>query len=220
MRLPFGLALSVVLALFAVGPVAASSADTNLMQSGTSAVYFSQMCEGDESLAATCSTTFLFVLSGKTHDKVGHVITRNQACVEASVETFDESVERISFHGKFGCQTLRKGALSVDRLNSFMLRATLPVEIVDCGPQDCAPSTTGSVEIRATWTGTGPTTLRKLRDVYDDGVCYSLVAWKSASRDATFTGTLDGVAMPPPDEFEGAGLSRGKFRVINRNCGG
>ena len=109
MRLPFGLALSVVLALFAVGPVAASSADTNLMQSGTSAVYFSQMCEGDESLAATCSTTFLFVLSGKTHDKVGHVITRNQACVEASVETFDESVERISFHGKFGCQTLRKG---------------------------------------------------------------------------------------------------------------
>jgi hypothetical protein len=47
-----------------------------------------------------------------------------------------------------------------------------------------------------------------------------LVAWKSTSRDASFTGTLDGVAMPPPDEFEGAGLSRGKLRVINRNFGG
>lgn len=200
----FGLASAAFIA-FVVLSTGAVSADTGpvggtFTQSGKSADAGSGECVSNGDGTSTCSSLGVSVFAGKMSDTVSGVTHAKQVCVYRDQFTYDEATgdlvgEPVS---EFGCEVdLPSGTLAFGRnlSTATLARTTVTVEQWICDELACEPVSSRDLTVVGTWTGSGPTTSSKYRSTFDDGTCRYAEAGKGSSREASFTGTIDGESL-------------------------
>ncbi|AQX15916.1 hypothetical protein BCR15_05120 [Tessaracoccus lapidicaptus] len=129
------------------------------------------------------------------HDqRSGVVKTFDYTCVVADVEWDPGVVERtcLGQSERFGRAT--DAEVAVDpRLNAVDATATVPVQIVDFLADS---QTSGSLDVAATFTGTGPTRRIDERAHWADRYVMWLEGTRGWERDCTASAVFDGVAVP------------------------
>jgi hypothetical protein len=205
-RVRLGLASATMLVLVAVssGPVAADTGpvgDGTFTQNGTSA-YFSSgdsLSNGDGT--TTYSQTELSVFVGKMRDTVSGVTHSRQVCFFTAVSTYDdetgEIVDGLGYEAGCVSDISSKSLVVGTKLSSVTLAATtISVQRFTCEDkgEECEPGAIRDVTVSGTWTGFGPVYSSKDRSSGDDGICRYSQSFSGSSRDAAFTGSLDGQA--------------------------
>ena len=76
----------------------------------------------------------------------------------------------------------------------------------------CVPGSSREVTVAGTWTGVGPISYSKYRSVGDDGTCRYDEAATGHSRQASFSGKLDGQSL----SVDYASISDGKSTYRSR----
>lgn len=185
--------VAVLIAILAVGPVAAASPWVTVKQTGTSAyAYSGGECTDNLDGTVTCEGQSIDVFDGSTRQSGQPTRKGEHACYSEFSSTFDpESGEQIDYHALFGC-TLDAGTLSIDGLTSITLHPTLiELTAIECGASECTESAGGSTTIDGTWTGIGSISSNKGSHRYDDGVCRMVSADKGRFREASFEGSIE-----------------------------
>jgi len=210
---------AVVAALAAVilmaGPALAAQPQSVFKASGTSAFADDSSCTENEDGSTTCAGTLLDVFAGKSKELGTSTMFSERICYNQFSDTFDPTGESIESTGVFGC-ALDTGTLTIDNLTSITLAET-EVSLVEfvCDNDGCTESPDGTVVVEGTFTGVGPISSQKGKFRFDDGTCFFADAQKGISREASFSGTVNG----DPFAAEFAFISQGKFS-FRTTCGG
>jgi hypothetical protein len=208
------LVLSTGSAAAATGP----GGDATFTQNGKSADASSGGCVSNETGTSTCSFVGISVFAGKMSDNVSGVTHANQVCVTLDNYTIDDATKALV--GEYvtgnGCRVdLPNGTLQFGSgLTSVTLAPTIvSVEQMVCVDKvSCEPVSSREVTIAGTWTGVGPISYSKYRSVSDDGTCRYDEAATGHSRQASFSGTLDGQSL----SVDYASISDGKSTYRSR----
>jgi hypothetical protein len=178
-------------------PALAARWEFGFTSSGTNAsAQTESVCNDNGDGTSTCTGTFLFVFAGKSRELGSPTVHTEQVCYSESSDTFDtETGEPIAFTGVFGCADT--DAISVDRLSSTTLAPT-EVSLVEtaCDLESCTEEPGGTVVVAGTWTGTGPISRQTSNNRFDNGICVQIDSQKGMFREADFTGSVDGNALP------------------------
>jgi len=206
-RARLGLASATMLVLVAVSsaPVAADTGpvgDGTYTQKGTSAYVSSGDCLSNDNGTTTCSQTELSVFVGKMSDTVSGVIHSRQVCYFTAVSTYDDETGEFvdGFGYEAGCvEDISSKSLVVGtKLSSLALApTTISIQRFDCADkgEECLPGAIRDVTVSGTWTGLGPVYSSKDRSTGDDGYCRYSQSFSGSSREAGFTGSVDGQSV-------------------------
>ncbi len=221
-RSRLGLASVAVVALLVLstGSVLADTipGDGTFSQSGKRAEFYSGDCQPNGDGTVTCTSTGISAFVGKMSDSLTRTTHSSQVCVYLDVYTYVEETGEPVGEPLFeaGCLVdLPNGALTFgSKLSTATLLATTitVVEMV-CNEETCEPGASRDVTVAGTWSAFGPTYSSKYRSTGDDGTCRYAESGRGSSREATFSGTLDGAAV---GENGYAYLSEGKSTFRSR----
>lgn len=225
----FGLAATVFAALLMVsaGTVAAgtggpSPAPGTTTQNGKSADVGTFDCGSNGDGTTTCTGFSLNVFAGKMTDNVTGVTHSNQVCL--GLDTWTTSDETGEFVGtavsERGCALdLPNGAIKfgTNLSSATLVGVHFSVQRFDCTDKsNCIPGEIRTVAVTGSWVGVGPITSTKYRLSFGDGVCTENDSGKGTARQATFSGTIDGIAAGSNGY---ATMNDGKFTYRTR-CSG
>ena len=208
------LVLSTGSAAAATGP----GGDATFTQNGKSADASSGGCVSNENGTSTCSDVGISVFVGKMSDNVSGVTHANQVCVILDTYTIDDATKTLvgEYVTESGCKVdLPSGTLHFGSgLTSVTLApTTISIQQMVCSDKlTCEPVSSREVTIAGTWTGVGPISYSKYRSVSDDGTCRYDGAAKGYSRQASFSGKLDGQSL----SVDYASISDGKSTYRSR----
>ena len=206
-RARLGLVSAALMALvvFSTGPVAADTGpigDATFSQVGKSADAFSGECAPNGDGTTTCSFTSVSVFLGRMSDNVTSVTRLNQVCAYLDTATFvDETGEYVGDPiTEAGCEVdLPRGVLAFGtKLTTASLAATtVSIQAIHCDNDTgtCVAGPSRDVTVVGTWTGVGPTFVSKYRFSGADGTCRYAESGRGSSREATFSGSVDGIAL-------------------------
>ena len=208
------LVLSTGSAAAATGP----GGDATFTQNGKSADASSGGCVSNETGTSTCSFVGISVFAGKMSDNVSGVTHANQVCVTLDNYTIDDVTKALV--GEYvtgnGCRVdLPNGTLQFGSgLTSVTLApTTISIQQQVCDDKlTCVPGSSREVTVAGTWTGVGPISYSKYRSVSDDGTCRYDGAAKGYSRQAPFSGTIEGQSL----SVDYASISDGKSSYRSR----
>jgi hypothetical protein len=193
----------VLLIAGSVGPVGAATGggDGSYTQAGKSADVWSGDCLSNGDGTTTCNYIGLSAFVGKMNDGVSGAIHVNQLCVNLDSFTYEDEtgLQVGEYRSEAGCRadvptaTLAFGSgLSSAHLAS----TTLSVDQMTCTDKyDCSVTSSRPITISGTWTGVGLLQVSKYRSSSNDGICRFAESGKGSSREATFSGVIDGIHL-------------------------
>ena len=204
-RLRSALTAAAIIALLALstGSVAASTpgGDGTFTQNGKTADVSGGSCVSNGDATTTCTNVGLFTFTGKMSDSLSGVTHSNQVCVILDTYTIrDETGQLVGpYVSENGCRVdLPNGSLTFGSGLSAATLAPMAITIVQlsCTDKfDCTPGTSREITINGTWLGSGPVVTSKYRSSGSDGICRYAESSKGSSREASFTGMVDGSAI-------------------------
>lgn len=203
-RFRSALTAAAVIALLVLSTGSAAAAtpapggDATFSQNGKGADASSGGCVSNGDGTSTCSDVGISAFVGKMSDSVSGVIHANQVCVwmdrytaiDATGALVGDPVSEAGCKADLSNGTLRFGS----NLTSVTLApTTISIQQMVCVDKiTCEPGPSRDVAVAGTWTGVGPISYSKYRSVSDDGTCRYDEAGKGYSRQASFTGRVDG----------------------------
>ena len=155
--------------------------------------------EGD---IETCTFTSIFVFSGNRREHGLGTLHGTEVCYDTGTDVFNLLTGEVSSIQESGCSFDPGEGTIIERDLSAATIAptTVTVETFSCDEIECGHTgETRDVTVEGTFTATSTVTRESLRDVFDDGVCTNRFSARGTSREAMFTGTVDG----EPREFGG-----------------
>lgn len=221
-RLALTAATVIALLILSTGSVAADTGgpvgDATFTQNGTGADAGMSDCASNGDGTTSCSEVWVSVFAGRMSDNVSGVTHANQVCASFVAYTYFDETGEIVGEPNFesGCEVdLPRGTLAFgSKLSSASLATTtVTVARMVCDEFECVPGASRDVTVAGTWTGIGPIMYSKWRSVGDDGTCRYGDSGKGHSREASFSGTVDGVSLGD-DAY--AFLQDGRFTFRSR----
>jgi hypothetical protein len=191
------LVLSTGSAAAATGPAPGAT----FTQNGKSADAYSGGCVSNENGTSTCSDVGISVFAGKMSDNVSGVTHANQVCVFLDASTFTDATGQLvgEYVSENGCKVdLPKGTLQFGSglTSATLAPTTISIQRMVCVDKvTCVPGPSRDVTVAGTWTGVGPISYSKYRLVGNDGTCRYDEAATGHSRQASFSGTVDGQSL-------------------------
>jgi hypothetical protein len=202
-RVGFSMAAVSALLVISTGAVAADTGpigDGTYTQNGKGAdAYAYGGCVLNLDATATCTDVGVNVFVGKMSSTQSGVTHANQVCVYVDQYTVDtETGDYLASSQTQGCDVdVPTGTIAFDRgLSTVALASrTISAEQLLCDTESCWNGANRNVTVSGSWTGFGPTFTSKYRSSGDDGTCRYDESGKGSSRDATFAGSIDGIAV-------------------------
>ena len=156
----------------------------------------------------TCTFSSIFVFSGNRREHGSGAIHGTEVCYDTGTDVFNLATgEVLSSIQESGCSFDPGEGTVIERDLSAATIAptTITLETRTCDEVGCGPTgETRDVTVEGTFTATSTATRESFRDVFDDGVCTNRFSARGTSREAMFSGTVDG----EPLEF-GAQIHQG-----------
>ena len=212
----------IALLVLSTGSAAAATpppgGDATFTQNGKGADANSGGCVSNGDGTSTCSDVGISVFVGKMSDNVSDVTHFNQVCVTLDNYTIDDATKTLvgEYVTENGCKVdLPNGTL---HFGSGLTSVTLAPTMISIQQQvcddklTCVPGSSREVTVAGTWTGVGPISSSKYRSVSDDGTCRYDGAAKGYSRQASFSGTIDGQSL----SLDYASITDGKSTYRSR----
>jgi hypothetical protein len=204
-RIRIGFSIAAVSALLALstGAVAADTGpggDGTWTQDGKGAdAYGYGGCVVNQDATETCTDVGVNVFVGKMRSTESGVTHANQVCVYIDRYTVDlETGDYLESNQTQGCDVdVPSGTITFGSgLSTVVLASrTISAEQFTCDKESCSDGPNRDVNVSGTWTGFGPIFTSKYRYNSDDGACRYDESGKGSNRDATFAGTIDGIAL-------------------------
>jgi hypothetical protein len=191
------------LLVLTAAPVSASTQpppDKSFSENGSHADVLVGDCLPNGDGTTTCTDEGLSVFAGKMTDSFSGVVHSSQVCVRLSTQTFDDATGEPVGEPRYeqGCVLdVPHGALAFGANMTSVSLAPTTVEIQEqvCDKEGCVPGASRNVTVAASWTGVGSIMSWKYRTRLDQDLCRYDESAKGSARNATYTGTLDGVEL-------------------------
>jgi hypothetical protein len=188
--------VTLLLALTAATSLAAKPHEFfSFSQSGFSAEASDGECTtaGD---IVTCAFTSIFVFSGNHRELGTGTIHGMEVCYSTGTDVFNQVTgEILSSLQENGCsQDVADGTgIERDLSSAVIAPTTITLEEFTCDEVECGPTgETRDVTVAGTFTATTSAFRQSTRNVFDDGICVFRDSSRGTSRNATFSGTVDG----------------------------
>jgi hypothetical protein len=218
---------SALVSLFAIsaGPVAADTGeppgDASYTQNGDVARVWLGTCLPVDDDVVACTEAGLEIFAGKLSDSLSGVTHANQVCVTVNTYEYSTSTGEYSSEPSFEAGCAVDAAAGVIQFDAKLAGATLAPTTVALDawvcdtsePYECTPTASRAVTVAGTWTGIGQVIRSKSRSTFDDGLCRFNDSAKASQREATFTGSLGGIALD--GSYDGS-LLTGRFSYQSR----
>ena len=222
-RFRSALTAAAVIALLVLSTGSAAAAtpapgvDATFSQNGKGADASSGGCVSNGDGTSTCSDVGISAFVGKMSDSVSGVIHDNQVCVWMDRYTAIDATGALVGDpvSEAGCKAdLPNGTIVFgSKLTAVTLATTtISIQQMACVDKVCVPGSSREVTVAGTWTGVGPISYSKYRSVSDDGTCRYDGAAKGYSRQASFSGTIEGQSL----SVDYASISDGKSSYRSR----
>jgi hypothetical protein len=212
----------IALLVLSTGSVAAATpapgGDATFSQNGKGADASSVGCVSNGDGTSTCSDVGISAFVGKMSDNVSGVTHANQVCVSLDLYTLDDATKTLVGDpvSEAGCKAdLPNGTIVFGSKLTAVTLATTTISIQQMVCVDkltCEPGPSRDVAVAGTWTGVGSISSSKYRSVSDDGTCRYDEAANGYSRQASFSGTLDGQSL----SLDYASITDGKSTYRSR----
>ena len=211
----FPIVAAVVVVLIMAAPAAAGWQES-FRDSGTRAAIDNGTCTDNGDGTVTCSGQSISIFVGKTKFKGSATAQHYEVCYYQYTDTFNPETREGVSDQLSGC-ALNTGTITIDDLTSVTVASTIvQLSAIHCDftVEECTePVPDGSVVVSGTWTGVGPVVTNKSHGSFDDGTCRQIDMSSGSSREAVFTGTVDGAAFVTRDAF--TQIEEGTFSFRN-----
>ena len=149
--------------------------------------------EGD---IETCTFTNIDLFSGNRREQGSGAIHGTEVCYSTGTDVFNPVTgEVVSSIQEFGCaRDVGDGTVIERDLSAATIApTTITLETISCGEIECGPTEESrDVTLEGTFTATSAAFRQSNRNVFDDGICVFRDSSRGTSRDAMFSGTVDG----------------------------
>jgi hypothetical protein len=191
-------------------------------QNGLSASADEGDCSDPVDDIVTCTFTGIFLFAGTQRAHGSGANHGTEVCYSTGTDTFNQVTgEFISSLQENGCtQDPGEGTVIERDLSSATIApTTITLETFSCDGFECGPTgDTRDITVEGTFTATSAAVRQSSRNVFDDGICVFRDSSRGTSRQATFSGTVDGQPLVLGDDLEhGFGqIMQGTFSFSER----
>ncbi len=210
--------VALVLPLAAATSLAAKPFEVfKFSEKGYSASADQSSCSEPVDDIVTCAFTFIVVFSGMRQASGSAAVRGTEVCYSTGVDVFNEATGEVtSSIQENGCsQAPGEGTLIERDLSAATIApTTVALETFSCDEFECGPTgDTRAITVEGTFTATSAATRHSSRSVFDDDICTFRDSSRGTSRQATFSGTVDGQPLVLGDNQENgfAQIAQGTF---------
>jgi hypothetical protein len=163
----------------------------------------------------SCTFVFISVFSGNRREQGSGAVHGTEVCYSTGTDVFNQVTgEGISSIQENGCtQDPGEGTVIERDLSAATIApTTITLETFSCDEIECGPTgETRDVTVEGTFTATSAAFRQSNRNVVDDGMCVFRDSSRGTSREAMFSGTVDGQPLEFGGENGFAQIRQGTF---------
>ena len=175
--------------------------------------------EGD---IETCAFTNIDLFSGNRREQGSGAVHGTEVCYSDSTDVFNRVTGQfLSSVQEFGCTTdVGEGTVVERDLSAATIApTTITLETFTCDEIECGPTgETRDAEVIGTFTATSDAFRQSNRGVFDDGICTFRDSSRGTSRNAMFSGTVDGQPLELGDPETGFGQIMQGTSTFSQKC--